>query len=235
MKKIALLFLALLSGVNIFAQGDKGYLAFSIGPAFSAGDFSSVDLNNKYAGFATAGVMYDLSFAYKLGGNLGLIASLRREANGVDKEGILSELKKSVPQANWTVESKNWVTGSFLLGGYGSFPFGANGNSSFDLRAMLGFVSASLPELSITGTYGFASAYTVQQPKKAGSLGLLLGAGFKFNLGSGICLLTGIDYFSTRPEFDNVETTSNFSSPVYDTYSQPFETFSISVGLGLRL
>jgi hypothetical protein len=235
MKKITLLFFAMLFGMHVFAQDKKGYLAFSIGPAFSIGDFASVDLNNKYAGFASTGIMYNLSLAYELGSNLGIITSLRKESSGIDEEGILNELEKQVPQANWTVESKNWTTRSFLVGLYGSFPFGAAGKSSFDIRAMLGYVSASVPELDISGTYNSAYAYTIQQAKNTGSAGYLIGVGFKFNLSAAFCLLINADYFNAKPEFENVETVSNFSAPVYNTFQQPFQTISISAGFGLRL
>ena len=219
---------------NNISQNNKGYVAFSLGPAFPIGDFRSTEAQNIYSGFATTGFMYDLSLGYKIGTNFGITAMARSRSNGIDDQAVTDVLNQPSTGISWQVESKNWWTGAFLFGGFGSFPVSPNSKTSFEARAMFGFVSASSAAFNVSTTYLGTTAVIDQRSVAATGIGFLLGAGFKFNTGANFCVFTNLDYFSTKPEFKNVETTSNFAPTQYTSFTQPMESINLSLGLGLR-
>ena len=213
---------------------DKGYIAISLGSSTPTGDFGSKDVNNSSAGLAKTGAIFDISFAYKLGKSFGLSAMIRGQANPVDNQVLLDELYKENPTVSWTADSKAWTIGGLLFGGYGSFPIG-QGKTSFDARAMIGFLHASSPDITLTGVQGGTSAWVKLNSASATSFSYLFGAGFKFNVGSKVCLLLNLDYLGSSPEFQNVKTTTSIGTSDTHTFKQSFGTINFGVGVGLRL
>ncbi len=247
MRKILLsIFVIAFSVTNSFSQGNtlvplgkpvvvdtKGYLALSIGLCIPTGDFAIKDIKIPAAGLANTGVMYDLSFAYRFEKKFGIAISLREQVNPLDNENIASQFRSQIPGAQWTVESKNWVTVGFMFGGYFSLPIG-NGNTSFEIKEMIGFVNVTSPEMTITGTANGVSEWELLKGNTATSFSYLFGAGFKFNLGSTVCLLTGFDLSGTKPGFENSTTTSNFGYYSSNSFVQSIGAFNLTAGLGLR-
>src|SRR5690606_1448615 len=235
MKKIVFSLIALLIIVSqSYAQEKKGYIGISLGPSIPMGDLSSKDADNDAAGWANTGAIFDISFAYKLGGgNFGLTALLRGQANSTDAQALADELANQYPGINWTVESGGWGIGGLMFGGFGSFPL--SDKSSFDTRAMIGFLSASSPELTVTGTGPGGTAWIKQGSTAASSFAYLLGAGFKFDVGRKLYLLTNIDYLGSNPEFRNVETTTSLGTRERSSWSQSMGTLNLSIGLALKI
>jgi hypothetical protein len=62
-----------------------------------------------------------------------------------------------------------------------------------------------------------------------------LGAGFKFDIGKKLYLLTNLDYLGSSPEFKNVETLSSDGTREKSTWSQSMGSINISAGLALKL
>jgi len=241
MKKALLLFTLLFFTLGGFSQDpglirqDKGFIAISAGLSIPAGEFASKDLNSPSAGIAATGGMLDLSAGFKLGKNFGITALYRGYSNPVDDEAFLDELKRNYPTINWKVESEGWSMKGIMFGGYGSFPVGA-GNTNFIARAMVGFMKASSPEVKLTGTLNGSSAWEqLNSISASSSLAFLLGAGFKFNVESKVCLLLNVDYLGTSPEFQNPTISTSAGTLTGDTYKQNIGVLSISVGIGLRL
>ena len=208
---------------------DKGYVGISIGPSMPTGDYASADLSNELAGLAKTGAIFDISFGYKLGKNMGLSAMLFSHSNATDSKTIENGLYDLEPLASWTVESKSWSSAGLLFGGYGSFPIG-KGSTSFDARAMIGFSSSSSPELRITGTLNNSSVWVETASESASTVAYLIGGGFRFNVAPKVCLLVNLDYLTSKPEFKNVETNTNLGDSSTDTYSQSISTI---VGFGI--
>lgn len=213
---------------------DKGYIAVSLGPSFPTGDFGSKDVNNNAAGLATTGAIFDITFAQKFGKNLGMTLMLRGQANGVDTQPLVDELYNQSPQASWSADSETWGIGGFMGGLYGSFPMGESGKVTFDTRAMIGYINATSPQITIYGNYLGTTFWVNTESADAGAFAYLFGAGFRFNLSSHFCILTNLDYLGATPEFVGVATTSSLGDYQTDTYQQKFGTFNVGLGLGYR-
>jgi hypothetical protein len=213
---------------------DKGYFAVSLGPSFPTGDFGSKDVNNESAGLATTGAIFDLTFAQKFGKNLGMTLMLRGQANGVDAQPLIDELYNQSPQASWSADSETWGIGGFMGGLYGSFPMGENGKVTFDTRAMIGYINATSPEITVYGNYLGTTFWVRTESADAGAFAYLFGAGFRFNLGKHFCILTNLDYLGATPEFYDVATTSSIGTYETNTYQQKFGTVNVGVGIGWR-
>ena len=183
---------------------------------------------------AKTGAIFDISFAYKLGGgNFGITALLRGQANPTDAQIVADELSNQVAGVHWTVESANWSIGGLMVGGFGSFPISEK--ASFDLRAMIGFLSSTSPEITITGTEPGFTAWGKQGSSTATSFSYLFGAGFKFDIGSKIYLLTNLDYLGSNPEFLRIELTASDGSRETGTWKQSLGTINLGVGIALKL
>lgn len=204
----------------------KIMLSYHRGTSRPTGDFRSTDFDEKKAAYAEAGIIQDFSFSYKLKPKFGLIALLRGQANSIDVDN-------RNPGINFRVESGYWGMGGFLLRATGSFPISAK--ASFDTRAMLGFLNASSPELTITGSGPNGTFWIKNNAANATAFSYLFGAGFKFELGKKFYLLTNLDYLGSNPEFSNVETLSSDGTRTKDTYSQSIGAINVNLGLAFKL
>lgn len=233
------LFITILAFVAITTQGfandGKGYIGISLGPSFPIGDFGSKNINKPNAGLAGTGAVFDISFAYKLGAsNFGVTALIRGQANSMDEMVFQNELRKENPGAYWSADIDSWTNSGIMVGGFGSFPL--SDKASFDIKAMIGLSIATVPEMNITGTFPGAGSFWVRQDNmSASSLAYLVGAGFKFGLGSKLYLLTNLDIFGSNPEFVNVTVIGSDGSREYSTFNQKMTTFNLSVGLAFKL
>jgi len=235
MKKIifSLLAMTILSSFSR-AQDEKGYIGFSLGPSIPLGDLASKNVNNAAAGWAKTGAIFDISFAYKLGnGNFGISALLRGQSNPTDAQSIVDEIANQSSGINWSVESGSWGMGGLMFGGFGSFPISEK--ASFDTRVMIGFLSATSPEINITGSGLGGTVWVKQSSAGSTSFAYMFGAGFKFDIGRKLYLLTNLDYLGSNPEFRGVETTASDGTRVKNTWSQRIGTINLSLGLALKI
>jgi len=234
MKPQFLLSIIMLFGTILVYGQDKGYIAVSIGPSFPSGDFGSKDVNNEAAGLATTGVIVDLTYAQKFGKNLGMTLMLRGQANGVDAQPLIDELYNQSPQASWTADHGTWGIGGFMGGLYGSYPMGESGKVTFDIRAMMGYINATSPEITVYGNYLGSTFWVRTESADAGAFAYLVGAGIKFGIGGHLALLLNFDYLGATPEFVDVGTYSSIGTYTEDTYQQKFGTVNVGVGVGYR-
>lgn len=235
MKKILFSLTVLFSITTIcLGQSDKGYIGISIGPSTPMGDLASKDANNLAAGWATSGAVFDISFNYKLGeSNFGIAALLRGQANATDAQELANEFASQIPGVLWTVDSEPWSMGGLLFGGYASFP--VSNKFSFDTKAMFGFLSATSPEITITGSNQEAYIWVNQNSATVSSFAYSLGAGFKYELGRKMYILSNVDYLASNPEFLNVQTIASDGSMSSDTWSQKMGTLNMSFGIAYKL
>jgi len=222
-----------ISVTSVFAQ-DKGYIGVSIGPSIPTGDFASKDMNNEAAGFAKTGAIFDITFAYKLNKNFGVTALLRGQANKLDAKAISNEMYKQLPsEVSSSVSTSSWGVGGLLIGGYSTVPVAKQ--LSFESRLMLGFISATSPDVTINLSGFGETAWVKQSSTTSTALAYLAGVGLKYDAGKRVCVLLNVDYLGSNPKFDNVETTSSDGEMSKDSYSQAFGTVNFGFGIGYRL
>ncbi|MFY8019584.1 MAG: hypothetical protein ACOVP1_00245 [Bacteroidia bacterium] len=235
MKKVVLGFILLTAiSIQLKAQNEKGFIGISLGPSIPMGDLASKNINNNSAGFANTGAIFDISFAHKLGaGKFGITAILRGQSNPTDAQAMADELAIQSPGVNFTVESKNWGIGGFMFGGFASIP--VSNKASFDTRVMIGFLSSTSPDITITGSGPGGSAWVKQGSTGASAFAYMFGAGFKFDIAPRLYLLTNLDYLGSKPEFRNVETTTSLGERQRSTWSQNIGTLNLSIGVALKI
>ena len=234
LKAIVIISFMLIYTLECFSQ-KEGYIALSTGPGMPVGEFAGQDYNNEKAGLAKLGAFFDLSYAAKLGKNFGFSVLLRGQSNAIDSKRIEAELLRLNPGFNFLVKSKNWGASNLMIGGYGSFPLNTENHSSFETRALIGIISATSPEIRINATYGNSSQNYINRSITATSYSLLVGAGFKFNLNSKICLITNLDILASEPKFNyKVITYSTVPGESFE-FRQQMTTINLGVGVGFRL
>lgn len=227
-KLIILLFISFNIATNCQAQ-DNGYISISLGPSIPIGSFGSSE-----DGLAKIGAIFDISFAYKFGGGkFGILTMLRGQANPLDVQFLADEIAYQIPGIYWTVKSSGWGIGGLMVGGYGSLPISEK--VSIEPRSMLGFLSTTLSEITITGSSQGSYVWVKQGSASATSVAYLVGLGIKFDIGRKLCLLTNLDFMSSKPRFVNVETTTSLGTLERDTWQQSVETINIGVGLALKI
>jgi hypothetical protein len=233
MKNLFMLSLILVFNTIYSFSQDKGYIAVSLGPSIPTSDFASKNIDNEAAGFAQPGGMIDISFGYKLSKNYGIAAMLRGQINNLDKDAISTEITKGLPWVNDNVRTGSWKIGGLMVGGYGTFPI--TNKVSFEPKFLFGLLLAKSPELNIDLTGPDGSGWVKQNSVTSSTFGALVGAGFKYNAGKKMCLFANIDYLGAKPEFRDVETTTNFDYREKGTYSQTFGTVNLGIGVGYKL
>jgi hypothetical protein len=224
----------LLITFKIFAQ-DKGYVALSLGSSVPTGDFASKSMDNRSAGFAKVGAMFDISFAYKLDKYFGIIGMLRGQAHKTDAQAMANEMIKqmSVDNIRVTTEAENWRIGALLIGSYGNFPI--QKDLSFETRAMLGLMSVDPPNATFNLSTSDGSGWVKQNSSTSSAFAYLFGMGLKYNVGKSVCMLVNMDYLGATPKFKNVEVTSSIGYDEKNDYYQSLGSFNFSFGVGYRL
>jgi hypothetical protein len=227
---IALLLFFSVSSTNLLGQ-DKGFISLGLGPSFTLGDYASVDATNDNAGFASGGLLFDLSFGYKLSDRLGLAGLVRSQANPVDAEALARAFV--VPGYSLTVQADAYGLGCFFIGGYGSF--GINEQLSFETRAMIGYAVTQAPSVNYS-YFNLSNSQTIrfeQGVASAGAFAYDLGVGLRRNLGKRLGLSTMLDLIGTNPEFEyqvlNFDGTTSFS-----VVSQPVMALNLTINLAYR-
>jgi hypothetical protein len=232
MKKITFLFSVLLLCILNTSAQRKGFLSLSVGPSLPLGDYGSVNMNNDKAAFATTGHNIDLGYATTLGKNIGIAVMYRYQANPFDEEAFETILDDIDPSYKWTMDCEDWTSASLMLGLYGSFPIDSS-HVSFEMKAMFGYYSSTYPGYKLSAFYNGDTYWIRQDNQSAGTLGYLIGAGFKFNVGERVCILLNADYSAADLEFERVTATSNIGLSGTGTIDQKIQTFNVTLGVGL--
>lgn len=232
MKNILLTLTLSLSTIVCSAQ-DKGFLCASLGSSIPIGDFASADPNNKSAGFAKTGLVFDLSFGYKFSKYIGMAALVRGQANATDAQALANYTIKQIPDAtSVTVNSGAWTVSGYMVGGYGSFPISKK--ISFESKILFGFLTATSPDFTINVTTTTASVWVKEHSASSSTFSYLLSAGFRENVGNHFCFIFNFDYLGANPEFVDVVTNTSGGDRSLSTFSQQFGTINTTFGLGYR-
>ena len=188
----------------------NGYISVSTGTAFPVGDFANNNTSNDKAGLATEGAQVNLmDFGYLFSKNFGISVLLG---------GGIYSFDKDVRDANFSLFPA-WTHFEFMAGPLLSFPL-ANGDVEFDVRALAGFLNATLP----TGTFiGFPedSKFVASYGNGWGSA-FDIGFGFRFHYNERASLTIRLDYISSKPDLGN-------------GYEQKITAFNLTLGVAFRL
>lgn len=232
-------FLYIIFGVLLFTSPvfsqSTGYIGLSIGGGIPVNHYGNNDINDSAAGFAKAGLNFEITFAEKISKKIGICALIRNQTNAMDAQAAEKQFAKKYPNIKWTMQADNWNIKLFMAGAYGSFPTGGDSGTSIDLKFMVGIASSTLPGYILTGTQSGLSVTAKQNSATSSAFCYALGIGLKKNITRDLCLLIGVDYMSTNPKFENVSI--NFSNGTQQTISgsQGITIFTANVGLGFRL
>lgn len=219
---------------SVFAQ-DKGYIGLSGGASFPIGDYSFTNSTSS-GSKALTGFIIDLTYAQKIGSNFGISALLRKQTNSLDVEAIDEEFRNHGVSYSYsmTLDSENWELGFGMVGGYGSFQM-KEGKISFDLRAMIGIAYISLPSHTLTRFYPNGSSSWVKHTVESKSTtAILIGAGFKYNVASRVCLLFNLDYVGIWDDFEYKDIWSDGDSQISKIF-QDLSSVNAGLGVGYRL
>lgn len=193
MRKFIIILSLVVLSATVFAQSSdrKGFIGIALGPAIPIGDFADNSLSNDNAGFAKNGFNFSpVNFGYKFGQYLGISASWFGASYSVD----VSEVDAL------------WSYGGLMAGPMLSFPI--NEKLDFDLKGMIGFVSATSDLDEYEENDGTGVAFD-------------MGASFRYNFTEKWCLLINGDYFISNPKLDEG--------------NQKMASINISLGFAYRL
>lgn len=215
--------------INGKAQ-NRGFLALSAGPSFPMGDFDSKDLKNTESGFAKMGEVIDLSCNYKLGDDFGVCALYRHQRNPVDESALIKEFNSKYSPVTFSVSSDSWLINTFMGGIFVGSQLSEK--LRIEIKFLIGYAFAESPQILLRGTGPNGSIPISTNSAKGEAMSTLFGADFRYDISNKTCLIFGLDYLNSKPDFTDVITTSNNGYFKKDNYSQKFQTLNIHVGLG---
>jgi opacity protein-like surface antigen len=232
MKKMILSLSLIFLTIGVFSQETKkGLIGISIGPSFPLSDYANNDGENEDAGFAMTGLHLNFNFSYKFNDYLGIAALWTGNAHPVDVDKMVDVFWSVDPYLNWEVKSEAWSSGALMGGLFASIPYD---NGYFDLKALIGYSSSTIPIIDVTASDGSSSINLRQNEASALAFAINLGAGLRYNVSDKIAMTINMDYFMTKPEFE-VATTSDFGYSSVDAIGQTMKMINISFGIGYRL
>ena len=211
--------LALLQNSYSQPNKDKNLITLSIGPSLPVGSFASTDPSNNLAGYAKVGEALNISIVHKLNKNIGLVAMLYGQRNGLStnllarqfgETGIYFENNGSGPNYyhNWVIDKKSWYLESFLLGITDEFFIKRDSKFSFAVKALIGVANVQLPKLNASSKTDTSFATITQNSASAIGLSYLASVGLNYKLTKRLCLIFSLDYFGVvQVNFKNVTET----------------------------
>lgn len=186
-------------------KGDVGYVSMSIGPSIPLGNFGDNNLNNSDAGFANTGSKVELNGGLNMVKSVDVAIKLFYSVNSYDFSSLTKKLSTDYPGTTWNTTGRSWEIYGVLIGVSYSHPL----RDKFigDFKFLSGFMKTSTPSMQITGSNG--SSIT-ENEKSATSFVYSLSAGGHYPLGRLIDFVGSLEYISSTPSFENVNTISSF-------------------------
>ena len=229
MKKTFLTLSLFLTATITFAQ-DKGFVSVNFGSSIPIGEFASTDENSNSAGYAQTGFLVDVSLGLKFSKHFGVNMLVREQVNKYDAQALADQTKESGVSSS--INTTAWTMGGYMVGCYGSFPISKI--FTIEPRIMVGYSTATSPNITINVTDGTTSAWAKVHSASSGSFSYLIGVGYRINAGKSFCFSFNADYLGANPEFSNVVTTYSWGDKEVGTMSQNIETINLSFGIGFR-
>lgn len=248
MKKLALVCLMWIPAFFCSAQKltheqfflSKGIFDAQAGLALPGGDFALSNIIQPEAGYAKSGYNVKIGLAYDVAPFLGLAVQYQYSQNPVNSSNLLADLQTAASStvtdiAYNSYSSDPWRLNGVLMGAY--YPFKA-AKTTIDLRLMGGIFSGTLPQSvrnvtrpSTSETFNFKQIET-----KATDFGFQAGIKLRYQLYRQLVLSSSIDYTQVSFDFEDIRIVETYSNTSYRArdYTQKFQLFNFSVGLGLQ-
>jgi hypothetical protein len=238
MKILLMILLLFCSGSYLHAQTmGSVYVAVGAGVSSPVGNFASTEKDNPKAGYAITGFHFYILGLYKLNRTFGVGGILTGNVNGVDNYAYQHEAAEEFPSlTGWQVNSKKWSNGGILAGLVAMIPLGSR--IDMDLKAFVGGMLVSSPEVEIISSYNNTAQYIKQyEQDKTGAFAFDVGIGFRIPLQNKAYLSLNADYTLAFAHFNDVRTLE-WADPNEDpeiittSFSQNVQTLNITLGIG---
>ena len=215
----------------------KGYIGITYGISYPIGDYAAT--GGEDAGYADRGNSLSLlNFYYKFNKNIGIAANWYGIGNPTDAQEIVEDIYRDNPSLSLEVTSGYWFVGGLSGGILISFP---SNNIDFDLKALIGFASATTPQLDVTATEYNEALLVISSSQVAitsnNSASFSLGGGVRYHISKRWAVNLNLDYFTTKVEFP-AGTNGTYSNGVaFQTseFEQNISVLNLSIGIGYRL
>ena len=201
------------------------------------GEYSNSDFSDPASGFAKTGGNLNLQFGYKFNDYIGVGVMAGGIVNRIDQQKITDEIiddfKIAFPNANVSVETKQWGMGGLMAGAMLSLPLGKK--AAIDGRAFAGFFYVYSPEIRVNiNRQSNDPHYILQEKGKAPAFAYDLGASLRYNMRGHKYVSLNCDYIATKPEFKDVTTYYSFDNNLTNTssFNQNIQTVNITIGIG---
>lgn len=225
--RVTIIILTLVISNSLFSQG-RSYMDYTFGGSFAIGDFSSQNINQSDAGFATGGFASCLTIGYQVKDEkFGLLAKVQSQSNFFKSDAYANGLANLVSNSNWSIYSTFYSTNSYLIGL--SYHSAINSKVSINLHSMFGMMISESPEIRMYENT--IPGWLLQLSDVSISTGIELGGGLKSKINGRTSLQINFDYLYTKPEFTDVPIYSSDGEVSWTTFTQPINTLNITVGV----
>lgn len=188
-------------------------------------------------GYAKTGFHFDVTAGYLFSSSVGAMVYIGGNMNSFDAATYSTANGIKSPE---TFTAKSYYIGQYLVGPYGSF--GAD-KLKFNVRLLVGLVTANRPTMTRTSTYGGQSYTDEYSGKGASGFGYQLGAGIVYSLNDNMGLTVNLAYTGssvTYTGYTSVGPNPFTGSTVTTTNTTLKQTMSLglltaSVGLAFNL
>lgn len=217
----------------------RGLFDVQAGISIPVADYALSELTLP-AGYAQNGYNIKVGLNYDVTSYLGLAIQYQYTENPYNSTKLLSDLHALQANSNDVIynsyKSDPWKLQGILLGLY--YPFKTT-KTTIDVRALGGLLAGILPEAELNKTIPSLNNQTLnlKQYETSGSnFGFQAGFKIRYQLYKQLILSSSIDYLQTKINFENIrviDTNTNRGFRAED-YSQKFQVFNFSVGLGIQ-
>jgi len=215
------------------SEKDKFNLIMLAGLSTPLGNYSNKSISNANAGFAKTGYTGNISIQYHIFKNHYFVANISSHSNKFDGGSLANQLNAQTPNYLYTSTSNNWQTLSFLLGACDIYNLNKQKTLFLINRAFLGYANVHSPSIYITkapiGTG--VSSWTRQSDASAGSFAWSIDLGIKKRLQKNYSIFFLVNYFNTKPTFNNVTTTNSSGSISQYSFRQSISSLEFMGGV----
>jgi opacity protein-like surface antigen len=243
MKKTALFWIlwlpALVCSAQRYTQEEfflaKGCVDIQTGISIPVGDFV-LSNNTLPAGYAQNGYHIKVNFNYDVLPYLGFALQYQYMQNPFNAGDLLSDIQQTQTSVKYnSYISDPWKLQGLSLGVY--YPFKAT-KTTVDIHVMGGLFSGTLPESEENVTVPSANVtYNFKQiENQSSNFGYQAGIKVRYQLYKALIVSSAIEYTQTKIKFEHIDVieTSTRQAVRVPDYTQQFQIFNLSIGLGMQ-
>ncbi len=237
--------------LHSYSQQEKNTAAisFSIGPSLPVGKYSSTNISDIKAGFASIGPALDISYSKLTSAHWGYTIRLMTELNPLNIGAMKSSLRQlrfyglyagPYPPTydsyysfnDWSVKKNTWLAATAMGGIQGRFPLSKSSKANFTTALLIGMLYAKSPNTSANATTDTTSIVMTQNSKSAIGGAYALQAGMEWPLKKNTRFLLKLEYLgSVGLSFKQVTGNSTITKGRYGTpdYTVQYSRFTMDM------